>query len=170
MSSDDLSSRRRPRAVSGNPAICHSQTGSFASPPCAGFALERLAVKHAPGGRAPCRTAQTARNNCVTGFVTQSPGIALAPAPFLRAQFQRSMLEKPVHFQCQSHADGASQRRSGFAPKKRAPSQASVAALAQRWQFPPGGRKGRAVLFVSDHRLRPPAQMSGIFICLRLAN
>jgi hypothetical protein len=33
-------------AVFGNPAICHSQTGSFASPACAGYALERIAVKH----------------------------------------------------------------------------------------------------------------------------
>jgi hypothetical protein len=60
MSSDGLSSQRQPHAVSGNPAICHSQTGSFASPAYTGFALERPAVKHAKGGQALCRTKETA--------------------------------------------------------------------------------------------------------------
>jgi hypothetical protein len=41
------------------PRYLYSQTGSFASPACAGFALERLAVKHARDARAPCRTRPT---------------------------------------------------------------------------------------------------------------
>jgi hypothetical protein len=88
MSSVDLSSQRRPLAVSGNPAICHSQTGSFASPACAGFALERPAVKHASGGRAPCRTSQTYARNSGRKIVTQRPRIPLAKGRFCASDLQ----------------------------------------------------------------------------------
>jgi hypothetical protein len=50
-------------AVFGNPAICHSQTGSFASPACAGYALERTEVEHEKIDGAPCRSAQTGKEN-----------------------------------------------------------------------------------------------------------
>jgi hypothetical protein len=52
-------SRRQPLAVFGNPAICNTQTGSFAPPAPAGFALERRRVKHAKKCRALCLSWQT---------------------------------------------------------------------------------------------------------------
>ena len=46
-------------ATFGNPAICRQQTGSFAPPPCDGFALERRAVNHEMKCRALCRCPET---------------------------------------------------------------------------------------------------------------
>ena len=70
MSGDGVSSQRPPSAVSGNPAICHSQTGSFASPACAGYALERDGVNHRRITATSCRNAPT-RNDSQVSKSTQ---------------------------------------------------------------------------------------------------
>ena len=54
-------------ATFGNPAICRQQTGSFAPPPCDGFALERRAVNHEMKRAALCRSSETI--NCLICFV-----------------------------------------------------------------------------------------------------
>jgi hypothetical protein len=52
-------SRRQPNAVFGNSAICQPQTGSFAPPPCDGFALERMSVNHGKRVMTLCLYPQT---------------------------------------------------------------------------------------------------------------
>jgi len=55
-----LESRRQHCTDFGNPAICHLQTGSFAPPACAGFALERVRVNHRLRAPSLCRPPETA--------------------------------------------------------------------------------------------------------------
>jgi hypothetical protein len=73
-----VSSQGRPTAIFGNPAICDSQTGSFASPACAGYALIEMAVYHENWGPPQCRSAQTGDEKCANENVTQYCPTALA--------------------------------------------------------------------------------------------
>jgi hypothetical protein len=54
-----VSSQRRRSGHPRKPRYLYSQTGSFASPACTGYALERARVNHAICEWARCRSAQT---------------------------------------------------------------------------------------------------------------
>lgn len=91
-----MSSQGRPTVVFGNPAICDSQTGSFASPACAGYALIEMAVHHENWGSPQCRSAQTGDEKCANENVTQYCPTVLAAVMSKRCAIAHLGAEKTM--------------------------------------------------------------------------
>jgi hypothetical protein len=129
------------------------------------------------------------RQNWGRKIVTHRPGISLAQTSFLQDRFQSST-PKNQRISSAQNSHAVALERSANSHQENFSSQAFVVA----WLVPGKGGGGlhvgkpRRLTYVpgclysgvqpirrmdaclSDHRLRPTAQMSGIFICLCLAN